>query len=150
MMTTTIITADAAEAEECHAAELPAAKTTKLLCLAIQIYSPMIMPPVASEEPLTEDGVGASLAAGMEDGAEIFVVQEAAATGPWEPEARGGESSSGSSFMTKDMASGLGAIISEAAQTYVELEASKFLGECIQSLELKLSETKSHIFTLES
>ncbi|GMH03378.1 hypothetical protein Nepgr_005217 [Nepenthes gracilis] len=62
------------------------------------------------------------------------MVQEAAATGPGEPEARGGERSSRSSFVTK---------------AYTELEASKPLGKHVQSLQLKLVEIESHISTLK-
>ncbi|GMH08880.1 hypothetical protein Nepgr_010720 [Nepenthes gracilis] len=128
-------TTDAAEVEECHSTELPVVEASEPPCLAIQVYNPMMTPPAASEEPLDEDIARASLL-----WCRRPQPQDSGSMKP--PERR-------ALLRFQDMASDLSTIISETSQAYTELEASKSLGGRIQSLELKLAEAKSHIFTLE-
>ncbi|GMH09256.1 hypothetical protein Nepgr_011097 [Nepenthes gracilis] len=112
------------EFTESRGVEPPIDMSIELPCLAIQLFSPMIIPSVGHEEPLAEKGTGTPCLAEAQIRAEdhteaveplvldvaafapkvrveIFVVQEDATEMPKEPEVPRGESSSGSSAVSK-------------------------------------------------
>ncbi|GMH15429.1 hypothetical protein Nepgr_017270 [Nepenthes gracilis] len=107
----------------------------------------MVAPSVVHEEPLAEEGARTSRSVDGRTGAEDHA-KEVAAEMPEEPKVPKDENTLGSSFVAK-MASDLGTIITEVAQTYAEVEASRAFTEANKRLEAELAATKEKIASLE-
>ncbi|GMH20723.1 hypothetical protein Nepgr_022565 [Nepenthes gracilis] len=106
-----------------EATELPAVKTTELPCLAIQIYSPIELPPEVYEEVLVEDVVATSIAVEAKTGAA-------------------------DQFVAK-LAKNFSQLIGGVAQTHSELESLKATREANKRLEAEPAKAKRKIASLD-